>query len=103
MINKMINDLFPKYRIDPYKAAGKPVWGISERCCFFWYKHLTHMKFVLRDDIMLGQAKGSPSFEVVTWKTEKQVKAEVKRLESGQPKLKSRTFHKGRIVEENYG
>lgn len=94
----MIDNIFPKYRL---QAVGNE-WGITKRHLIFWSKLLTHLKFVLCDDIMLGQAGGSPSHEYLTFKTHKAAQIELNRLNMGSPQIISRVYHKGKMTEENH-
>jgi len=93
--------MFEKFKIRKYNVAGVPMWGISHRLCFFWYKPLIHKKYVMKDDSNHLQ-NGFPSREILTFSLKEIAKDEMDRLYFGLPPIVSRTWKNGKCIKEQY-
>ena len=93
----LLEILFPKYKSLPYTAAGKPVWAIGKRMLLFFYKPLTHTKIVIYKG---GYAASSR--EILTFTAEEDAESEIDRLGFGYPRITSRVWRDGKLLEEKY-
>ena len=93
--------MFQKYKIVQYSVSMRSEWGIHKRFLLFFYRPLTHEKFVMKNDGS-GLAPGCPSHEILTFRKEEDAESEVDRLEFGYPPIISRVYRNGKLIDTNF-
>jgi len=93
--------MFQKYKVVQYSSPAPPEWGIHKRFLLFFYRPLTHEKFVMKNDGS-GLAKGCPSHEILTFRKEEGAESEIDRLESGYPPIRCRVFKNGKLIDTTF-
>jgi len=94
--------MFEKYKIAKYIVLGatEREWGIDKRFLLFWHRPMTFMKHVL--DEHGNSCPGSPSYEILTFRTKERVRDEIDRLNFGEASLISRTYQNGILIGEKW-